>query len=271
LCGAVPTRRPTEFAEPTDAWARRANCRSLCSVNGMRAFAHPTSPTDRVKEMRPLPPKEDLTICFAHVAYRMAGRFALRATGIRHFEVRTAEALTACAGDFDVLCVSMLWRNEFIARAPRLAFIQSISAGTDQYDRGALADAGIRLASAQGVNADAVAQHAMALILALTRQLHLARDNQTKRFWRGMISDLGGREDELGGKTLLVVGLGRIGTRLASLARAFGMRILATRRDAAAGSTTVDAVVAPERLMELLPLADIVALTSPLTPPTPPL
>src|SRR5262249_8835420 len=116
--------------------------------------------------MRPLLAKEDLTICFAHVAYRMAERFALRATGIRHFEVRTPEALAARVGDFDVLCVSMLWRNEFIARAPRLAFIQSISAGTDQYDCSALADAGIRLASAQGVNADAVAQHAMALILA---------------------------------------------------------------------------------------------------------
>src|SRR5262245_40403607 len=180
--------------------------------------------------MRRLPAKGGLTICFAHVAYRMAERFALRETGIRHFEVRTPDELTARLGDFHVLCVSMLWRNEFIMPAARLAFIQSISAGIDQYDRDGLAGAGIRLASAQGVNADAVAQHAMALIIALTRQLHLARDNQTKRCWRGMISDLTRREDELGGKTLLIVGLGRIGVRLAALARAFGMRTLATRR-----------------------------------------
>ena len=130
--------------------------------------------------MRALPSKENLTICFAHVAYRMAERFALRATGIKHFEVRSLDELTARIGECDVLCVSMMWRNELIARAPRLAFIQSISAGTDQYARDALAAAGIRLASAQGVNAEAVAQHAMALILALTRQLHLARDNQAR-------------------------------------------------------------------------------------------
>jgi phosphoglycerate dehydrogenase-like enzyme len=218
--------------------------------------------------MRPLPPKENLTICFAHVAYRMAERFALRSTGIRHFQVSTADELAARISDFDVLSISMLWRNEFIARAPRLAFIQSISAGIDQYDRAALAAAGIRLASAQGVNAEAVAQHAMALILALTRQLHLARDNQAKRHWRGMISELAKREDELTGKTLLIVGLGRIGSRLAALARAFGMRTLATKRDAATGAGAVDAVFPEQRLAELLPQADVVALTCPLTADT---
>jgi D-2-hydroxyacid dehydrogenase (NADP+) len=218
--------------------------------------------------MRAVPAKGNLTICFAHVAYRMAERFALRATGIGHFQVGTLDELTARLGDFDVLCVSMLWRNELIARAPRLAFIQSISAGTDQYDRAALAAAGIRLASAQGVNAEAVAQHAMALILALARQLHLARDNQARRHWRGMISDLSQREDELAGKTLLIVGLGRIGSRLAALARAFGMRTLATKRDPSSGADAADAVFAHERLHELLPQADVVALTCPLTPET---
>jgi phosphoglycerate dehydrogenase-like enzyme len=218
--------------------------------------------------MRPLPSKENLTICFAHVAYRMAERFALRGTGIRHFQVGSLDELTARLGEFDVLSVSMLWRNEFIARAPRLAFIQSISAGTDQYGRDALAAAGIRLASAQGVNAEAVAQHAMALILALTRQLHLARDNQARRHWRGMISDLSQREDELTGKTLLIIGLGRIGSRLATMARAFGMRTIATKRDASSGPGAADAVYPQARLPELLPQADVVALTCPLTPET---
>ena len=218
--------------------------------------------------MRAVPAKDNLTICFAHVAYRMAERFALRGTGIGHFQVGTLDELDARLREFDVLCVSMMWRNEFVARAPRLAFIQSISAGTDQYDRDALAAAGVRLASAQGVNAEAVAQHAMALILALARQLHLARDNQARRHWRGMISDLSQREDELAGKTLLIVGLGRIGSRLAGMARAFGMRTLATKRDASAGADAADAVFPQERLRELLPQADVVALTCPLTPQT---
>jgi D-2-hydroxyacid dehydrogenase (NADP+) len=218
--------------------------------------------------MRPVPAKENLTICFAHVAYRMAERFALRATGIRHFQVNKLEDLTTRLGEFDVLSVSMMWRNEFIAQAPRLAFIQSISAGTDQYSRDALSAAGIRLASAQGVNSEAVAQHAMALILALKRQLHLARDNQLKRYWRGMISDLSQREDELTGSTILIVGLGHIGSRLAQLARAFGMRTLATKRNPSTGAGSADATFPPERLLELLPQADVVALTCPLTADT---
>jgi D-2-hydroxyacid dehydrogenase (NADP+) len=215
--------------------------------------------------MRTLARREDLTICFAHVAYRMAERFAARGTNIKHFQVGALEELASRIGEADVLCVSMLWRNELIERAPKLAFIQSISAGTDQYSRDSLKIAGIRLASAQGVNAAAVAEHAMALVLALARQLHLARDNQRARHWRGMISDLTQREDELGGKTLLIVGLGRIGAHLARLARGFGMRVIATKRDVPAGEGLADAVFPPDRLIEQLAEADVVVLTCPLT------
>jgi phosphoglycerate dehydrogenase-like enzyme len=218
--------------------------------------------------MRPLPRKEDLTVCFAHVAYRMAERFAARGAGIKHFQVGSLDELTARIGEADVVSVSMMWRNELIARAPKLAFVQSISAGTDQYDRQAFRAAGIRLASAQGVNAHAVSQHAMALILSLARQLHLARDNQAKRHWRGMIGEIARREDELGGKTLLIVGLGAIGSRLAQLARAFGMRVIATKRDLSAGAGAADAVFPLGQLMAHLPDADVVALTCPLNAET---
>ena len=218
--------------------------------------------------MPTFPAKNDLTICFAHVAYRMADRFALRQTGIRHFQVHSLDELNARIGEADVLSVSMMWRNEMIARASKLRFIQSISAGLDQYSVDALKAAGIRLASGKGVNAEAVAQHAMALMLALARQIHLGRDNQHKRFWRGMISDISRREDELGGKTLLIVGLGAIGSRLAALARAFGMHVIATKRDVSTGTEGADAVFPQDQLLTLLPQADVVVLTCPLTPQT---
>jgi phosphoglycerate dehydrogenase-like enzyme len=215
-----------------------------------------------------LPPRDRLSICFAHVAYQMQARFDARGTGIRCFQVRSREELAARVAEADVLSVSMMWGNELIERAPRLRLIQSISAGVDQYDRAALAQAGIRLASAAGVNANAVAEHAMALILSLSRRLPEARDNQARRVWRGMISDPGQREAELAGRTLLVVGLGRIGSRLARLAKAFDMRVLATRRDPAAGAGAADAVAGMERLGEMLPEADYVVLACPLTPQT---
>jgi phosphoglycerate dehydrogenase-like enzyme len=63
----------------------------------------------------------------------------------------------------------------------RLRFIQAIGAGTDQLPLEDLTERGIRLASARSVNYRAVAEHAMALILALSRGLPEARDNQVKR------------------------------------------------------------------------------------------
>jgi phosphoglycerate dehydrogenase-like enzyme len=211
---------------------------------------------------------KSITICFAHVAYQFQAQFARRATGLPSFEVRTAEDLAARIGEADVLLISGLWRNELIPMAQRLRFIQSISAGVDQYDRAALAAAGIRLASAQGANANAVAEHAMALMLALARRLPEARDNQARRVWRGMLGDLTRREYELAGRTLLIVGLGRIGAGLAHFARAFAMRVVGLRRNPAAGAGDADVVDGIDRLEAWLPQADIVALTCPLTAAT---
>jgi phosphoglycerate dehydrogenase-like enzyme len=202
------------------------------------------------------------------VAYRLQERFRALDTGIDSFEVRDGAALERRIGEADVLVISGLWRNDLLAQAKRLRFIQSIGAGTDQFPRDALAARGVRLASARGVNARAVAEHVMALILALARRLPEARDNQGKRVWRGMIGDLQQREDELGGKTLLIVGLGQIGGRLARLAKAFDMAVIGIRRDPRAGRGHADAVHTMSELDALLPAADVVALTCPLTAET---
>jgi phosphoglycerate dehydrogenase-like enzyme len=106
------------------------------------------------------------------------------------------------------------------------------------------------------------------LILAVARQIPEARDNQTATKWRGMIGDLSKREDELGGKTLLIAGMGRIGSRLAALAKAFDMRVIAIRLDPSKGEGVADKVVGAEGLLSMLPQADFVALTCPLTPRT---
>jgi len=215
-----------------------------------------------------LPPKDEISICFAHVAYRLHERFSALETGIGSFAVRDPKTLEKRVGEADVLVISGLWQNSLLDHAKKLRFIQSIGAGTDQFPRDELATRGIRLASARGVNAQAVAEHAIALILALSRRLPEARDNQAKRVWRGMIGDLAEREDELGGKTLLVVGLGDIGGRLARIAKAFDMRVIGLRRDPGAGRGAADAVHRMAELEPLLPEADFVALTCPLTKAT---
>lgn len=214
------------------------------------------------------PPQDRLTICFAHAAYQLHKRLLRRELAINSFEVRTLDELERRIGEADVVVVSGLWRNELFDRTQRLRFIQSISAGTDQFDRDKLREHGIRLASAQGVNLRAVAEHAMALMLALTRKLPEARDNQARHVWRGMIAEPTQREDELSGKTLLIIGLGGIGSRLAQLAKAFGLRVIGIKRNPAMGGEAADSVHALTDLKILLPEADFVVLTCPLNAET---
>src|SRR6476646_4675696 len=214
------------------------------------------------------PPQYQLTICFAHAAYQLRERFLRRQLTMQSFSGRTRDEFERRIGEADVVVVSGMWRNDLLDRAQRLRFIQSISAGTDQFDRDKLRERGIRLASAQGVNLRAVAEHAMALMLALTRKLPQARDNQAGHVWRGMISAPTQREDELSGKTLLIIGLGGIGSRLAQLAKAFGLRVIGIKRDPATGGEAADVVHPLTDLKTLLPEADVVVLTCPLNAET---
>ena len=214
----------------------------------------------------PFPNRDKLTICFGHSAYAMAATFARHAPDIRHFQVWTLAELEQRIGEVDVLVISGMWHNGLIALAPRLRYLQSISAGMDRYDLAALQAKDVMVASAAGVNSRAVAEHALAHMLAFTRHIHTGRDHQQERFWRDMISNPTQREAELGGKTLLIVGYGRIGQRLAHLATAFDMHVLATKRNTSGvGGAELHM---PDHLPQLLPQADFVVLTCPLTPQT---
>jgi len=215
-----------------------------------------------------MPPNTSLNVLFAHVAYEFEAPFRARNTGMS-FEIATnATDLEARIADADALCISGLWRNDLVTKARKLKLIQSISAGTDQYDRDVLRAHDVRLASGQGVNANAVAEHAISLMLALSRQLHLLRDHQQQKHWRPMQGDRRIREDEIQGKTVLIVGMGGIGQRLARLCKAFGMTVLGTRRDPAKGGGAADEIHADSSLTGLIPRADFVVLTTALNPET---
>ena len=217
---------------------------------------------------RKLPAREEIVVQFAHPAYRLAERFEARGTGVRYFQTWTLDETLARVGEADVLVVSGFWRDAILERAPRLAYVQSVGAGYEQFPLDALRERGIMLANASGANRDAVAQHGIALILALARHLPQARDNQRAHVWRGMISSLAEREDDLCGHTLLIVGLGAIGSQLARIAKACGMRVIGVKRDPTKHDGTADEVHPPDRLPDLLPHADFVVLCCPLTPAT---
>jgi D-2-hydroxyacid dehydrogenase (NADP+) len=215
-----------------------------------------------------LPPLASLTIGFAHPAYQVQAEFLNRRKDIRTLLATSGPELVAMIPEVDVLVVSGLWRNVLLDQAPKLRFIQSISAGTDQYEKVLFKARGLRLASAQGANERAVAEHAMALMLALSRHIHLGRDAQQETRWRPMIADPLVREQEQSGRTVVVVGFGRIGQRFGRLAKAFDCHVIGMKREAGPLSECADRIVSIRDLANVLPKADVVVLTCPLTPET---
>jgi phosphoglycerate dehydrogenase-like enzyme len=211
---------------------------------------------------------DNCVVHFLHPAYRFAEEFSHRNLGIRHFQSWSVEESLGRLQDTDVLVVSGLWKNDLLNHTPRLQFIQVSGAGYDQFDLPALRNANIRLSHAAGVNSNAVSEHAMALILTFSRQLHLARDRQGTAEWRGMISNAEDREAELSDKMIVVVGLGNVGMRIARLAKAFEMRVVGLRRKIDERPIFIDELNNLMALDHYIRLADFVVLACPLTEET---
>ena len=119
----------------------------------------------------------------------------------------------------------------------------------------------ITVSNAAGVLASHLAENVTGAMLALNGNFLKYAHQQQNKIWRSL------RFAPLAGQTLLVVGLGQIGARVAANARNLGMRVLATRRMATA-HPDVDEVMATEALPELLPRADFVSLHVRLSPST---
>jgi phosphoglycerate dehydrogenase-like enzyme len=139
--------------------------------------------------------------------------------------VWSPEALEKVA-DVDAFVVSMEPVNEqILAHAGRLKIVQRLGVGYETLDLEAAARRGIPCCNVEGVNKEAVAEHGMALILALTKRL-LEADRLTRELRWSEARLLTKQTFELNGKTLGVVGLGNTGSSLAKRARAFDMRIV---------------------------------------------
>jgi D-3-phosphoglycerate dehydrogenase len=145
--------------------------------------------------------------------------------------------------------------------APNLAVVSKHGVGLDNLPMAELSARGIPVAWIGDANAGAVAEHAMMLMLALARRLP---QHQARARAGGYITDPDWPTFDLRGRRLLLAGLGRIGTRVADLARAFGMEV--TAHDPAAPDHPGVARVAS--LVEGLAAADVVSVHAPYTPAT---
>tara|TARA_Y100000588_G_scaffold306661_1_gene330435 strand:+ start:1147 stop:2151 length:1005 start_codon:yes stop_codon:yes gene_type:complete len=221
------------------------------------------------KELQAMFPKRsELVIQFSHIAYQFEKQFAHRNMGIKNYSTWTPEETSKRISDADVIVATGFWSNEFIEKAKRLKLIQVAGAGYDQFDVDAIRSKGIRMVNGRGVNANAVAEHAMALLLGISRQTHLARDAQNSKIWRGMNPDILSREEELTGKKMLIIGAGQIGAKLATLSKAFGMETTGMRRNISEIDPVFDSAQPISKLRQELSNADVVVLCCPLTDET---
>lgn len=148
---------------------------------------------------------------------------------------------------------------ELIARCPRLKVVSSTGAGYDTVDVAACTRAGILVVNQAGGNANSVAEHTFALMLAVCRRI-TESDRLLKAGARIVREDLMGHE--LAGKVLGIVGLGHCGGQVARLAAAFGMQVLAY--DPLLDDATVRARGATAVTLEqLLAQSDVVSLHCP--------
>lgn len=176
------------------------------------------------------------------------------------------EERLARAAEFDGADAHLL-TAEFIAAATSLRWVQAWSAGVDRYItlEPLVENDGIVLTNMKGVHGPAIAEHAFAMLLYLTRDLGAFRKAQQASSWDRSASD---RMTTLAGRTMLVVGMGGIGSEIARRAHGFDMRVLGIVRTKREPPAYVDELGGRADLDRLLPRADVVVVALPLTDET---
>ena len=155
-----------------------------------------------------------------------------------------------------------------VAAGTDLKWIQLPSAGAENcVGIPEVRERGILITNAQRIYGPEISEHVMAMLFSFSRGLYRYIPEQREGRWnRGAVP----REQlwELDGRTMLVVGLGGIGTEVAQRAHALGMRVVATRRSRRTGPEFVDYVGLADELYDLAGQADVVVNAAPLTPET---
>ena len=177
-----------------------------------------------------------------------------------------AEAETSLAGARALLGICS---PELITAGRDLHWVQSYSAGVDRcVDTPALRERGMILTNAQRLYGPAIAEHAIGMMLMLARGLDVYHLRQAEGQWNSGLDDYSDSTWEVANRTLLVVGLGGIGTEIARRAHALGMDVIATRSTSRRGPEFVSYVGLAHELQALAARADIIVNATPLTPAT---
>ena len=176
------------------------------------------------------------------------------------------EELKGKVRDYDVLVVRSRTKvtREIIEAGEKLKVVGRAGAGIDNIDVEAAKEKGVKVLNTPEAPAIAVAELTIGLLLSLARQIPRADSSMKEGRWAKKEF----RGWQLNGKTFGVIGLGHIGEKVARLAKAFGMKILITKRTPPPPEILKELEAEFVPLDELLRRSDIVSLHVPLTPQT---
>jgi phosphoglycerate dehydrogenase-like enzyme len=161
-------------------------------------------------------------------------------------------------------------RPEQLATTRNLRWIHAPTAAAHQFLFPEFVDSDVILTNSTEVHGPVAAEHVIALIFALAKKIPQATILQQKRVWgKEAMWREGYCPREIAGATLGLIGLGSIGRRVAVMASALGMRVIAVREHINKGAPEgVEAVFAPSELDKLLPQSDFVVMAAPLVSAT---
>lgn len=178
--------------------------------------------------------------------------------------VPSPEAMDKLLAEAEVLfCMYVPYK--LLSRAPRLRWLHTFSTGLEHLDGTGVLDSSFLVTNARGVPAIPIAEHTFMFMLMFTKNMLKVMANHQKKLGKRT------QPSSLEGKTVGIVGLGSIGSEVARLAKAFRMRVVATRRSATSwqeGIDGVDVLYPPQQLKSLLAESDFVVLALPVTPET---
>lgn len=204
-----------------------------------------------------------------HFAVR-PDQLARLATAHPHAEivfVTTPEAFAAAVLECDGAVTSFALTPELLAAAPRLRWVQTMGAGVEHFLTPTLATSALTLTATKGPLSVPMAEHVVAMLLALARRLPTFFADQQQRRWRRGAAEQG-TLTEVEGKTIFVVGAGGVGGAIARICKqGLGMRILGLTRTGRA-DPCVDVALTLADLHRGLGEADFVSITLPLTAAT---
>jgi D-2-hydroxyacid dehydrogenase (NADP+) len=191
-------------------------------------------------------------------------RIARARPGDTVIDARDADARLREFPSADALFTWRISAAEF-ALAPRVRWMHSSAVGVDTLLPAPVVASPVVVTMSRGVHSESIAEHAIALVLALRRHLHVAARRQHERAW-AQVEIAAAGVPALAATRLLVIGLGSIGARIASHAAALGMQVRGVRRRSSLKAPDgVVEVFAADELSAALPDADVVVLAAPRT------